>query len=79
MFPTLQDFEVQKQINEEHILKAAQRRQLRLGSQGKPGVLPAIVVRFGAWLEHAGCWLQLRFSPTSHLGAAVTDTHLQRC
>ncbi len=79
MFPTLLDFEVQKQINEEHILKAAQRRQLRHEIQGKPRSLSFVVVQFGSWLERIGCWLQQRFSPASSLGASVTDARLQQC
>lgn len=81
MFPTLQDLEVQKQINDERIMKAALRRQIKSQTPPASAMLRARIVRFGVWLERLGCRLQSRFSsPNLDLGStSMQDAHLQGC
>ena len=82
MFPTLQDLDVQNQINHEHILKVALRRQMKSQTRGSRKIMAAKVVRFGAWLERVGCRLQSRFSPPASLemgSTTMNDAHLQSC
>jgi hypothetical protein len=82
MFPTLLDFEIQKQINQEHIMKAALRRQLKANTSGGAHGFKSGIVRFGAWLERLGCRLQERFAPPCNLefgGAPFQDATPQSC
>ena len=82
MFPTLLDFDIQKQINQEHILKAALRRQQNQHAKDEQNGLKSVIVHFGAWLERVGCRLQDRFSPPSKLeigSSPLKDAHLQQC
>jgi CRP-like cAMP-binding protein len=82
MFPTLLDLEVQTQINDEHILKITQRRQMAAHKPAARIGFTKMIVRFGAWLEQMGRKLQTRYSPASALAMTATglkEGHLQQC
>jgi hypothetical protein len=58
MFPTLLDLKVQNEINNEHIMKAALRRQYKSQTSNTQKTFANTIVRFGAFLERIGCRFQ---------------------